>query len=358
MLVPWTTLRKGIKEEVYYFKKGDNLKKVPKFGSSPSMMRIVPSVNYNAGSKKAWSGYAQKDNFAVRWSGFLLCPKWGASLLVSLYFFKVTSDDGSNLYIDNKKIVNNDGLHGKRAKFGKAKLVKGQHNIRLEYFEKGGGAAMELQWRAKGVKGAAAGESTFVARWLFGNKWKTITSKHLRYQIKKGFREEVFYVAAKDRLPDLNKVRAANQRAVKAVNYPNTKKKWPRFTRADNFAVRWSGTLKMTNPGTYKFSLSSDDGSRMFLNGKLTINNDGLHAWRQAQTTVTFGSSRGNFIIVEYFQKSGHAGCSLRYMGPDTKNKMEHVGADGAVHVRYIGVKTPPLPKKKAANKAKPKGKK
>jgi hypothetical protein len=329
-------LRKGIKEEVYYFKKGSNLKMVPKFGSSPNMLRIVPNVNYN--SKKAWRGYAQKDNFAVRWSGFLLCKDYKLRKM-SLYYFKVTSDDGSNLYLDNKKIVNNDGLHGKRAKTGKAQLVKGQHNIRLEYFEKDGNAAVQLQWRARVFTGKI--------RWLFGSKWKTITKSDLRYQIGKGFREEVFYVAAKDRVPDLNKVRAANQRVVKAVNYPNTKNKWKSFTRADNFAVRWSGTLKIMKGGTYRFSLNSDDGSRMFLNGKRTINNDGTHSWRQAESTMTFRAAATNDIIVEYFQKAGHAGISFRYMGADTADKMTYVGADGAVHVRYLPVKTPPPPKKK-----------
>jgi hypothetical protein len=292
------------------------------------MFRIAPGINYRM-SKKAWPGYTQTDNFAVRWSGFLLIPKSGNRKTVGTYHFRLKSDDGSNLYIDNKKIINNDGRHSFRTRNGKKKLVQGQHNLRVEYFESGGHQSCQLWWKFK------------------GQRWAPIQSKFLRYQIGKGFKEEVFYVAVKDRVPDLNKVRAANQRVVKAVNYPNTKTKWKNFKRADNFAVRWSGALKIVKGGTYRFSLNSDDGSRMFLNGKRAINNDGLHAWRQAESTMNFQSASTNNIIVEYFEKTEHAGITFRYMGPDTNTKMAFVGADGAVHVRYLPVKTPPPPKKK-----------
>ena len=232
------------------------------------------------------------------------------------------SDDGSNLYIDNKKIINNDGLHGSgTAKYAKKKLVKGQHNLRVEYFESGGHQSCQVSWKYSKA-GAFKGSG--------GAPYEPIRSKFLRYQIGKGFKEEVFYVAVKDRVPDLNKVRAANQRVVKAVNYPNTKTKWRGFKRADNFAVRWSGVLKITKGGTYRFSLNSDDGSRMFLNGKRAINNNGIHARRQAESTLNFRSASKNDIIVEYFEKIEHAGITFRYMGPDTNTKMAFVGADGA----------------------------
>jgi hypothetical protein len=333
-LVAWSSLKKGIKEEVYYFLKGE---KVPNFNhqsNGPNMLRIAPDINYNYKSeKRAWPGYTQTDNFAVRWSGFLLIPTFFNRKIVGTYYFRLKSDDGSNLYIDNKKIINNDGLHGSgTAKYGKNKLVKGQHNLRVEYFESGGHQSCQLSWKFKST-----------------SNWMTIRAKNLRYQIGKGFREEVFYVAVKDRMPDLNKVRAANQRVVKVVNYPrrSDKENWKHFTRNHDFAVRWSGVLQITKAGTYRFSLNSDDGSRMFLNGKRAINNDGLHAWRQAETTMNFRSASKNDIIVEYFQKADNAGISFRYMGADTGDKMSYVGTDGAVHVRYLNVKTPPPPKKK-----------
>ena len=52
------------------------------------------------------------------------------------YTFEMRSDDGSKLLIDDRLIIDNDGLHdwGKLAR-GAVKLEKGRHAIRLEYFE-------------------------------------------------------------------------------------------------------------------------------------------------------------------------------------------------------------------------------
>merc|ERR1712224_995255 len=103
-IVPASTLRRGIFEEVYYFKQGG---KVPSFkGKVPSHIRPVQQISYTPRDpKKPFPGFKQNDNFAVRWSGFLLAPRYGK------YKFLLGSDDGSNLYINNKKLVNNDGLH-------------------------------------------------------------------------------------------------------------------------------------------------------------------------------------------------------------------------------------------------------
>jgi len=276
------------------------------------------------------------------------------------------SAGGSNLWLDNKKIIDNDGAHGPRSKVGKMKLVKGQHHLRVEYFHKTGIHGVQLSWKAQDGPG-----------WM--RSWKTIGRKNLRYQMGTGFKEEVFYVAAKkDRIPDLcgtlhnNKIArkgvtcnmygsiaAANQRIVKMVNYPDTKATWKNFQRAANFAVRWSGYLETAKGGPYRFSLSSDDGSRMFLMAddgygkyikqskstrKLSVNNDGLHAWRQQESTENLRSGTVSFLIVEFFQKVGSAGISFRYMGADTNSKMVFVGGlgaklageTGAVHVRYL----------------------
>ena len=44
---------------------------------------------------------------------------------------------GRFLYIDDKKIVDNDGLHGKVRKTGKVELKAGMHTIRVDYYRGG-----------------------------------------------------------------------------------------------------------------------------------------------------------------------------------------------------------------------------
>ena len=44
----------------------------------------------------------------------------------------------------------------------------------------------------------------------------------------------------------------------------------------ENFAIRFRGRLNIATAGTYNFALSSDDGSRLYINGNLIIDHDGL----------------------------------------------------------------------------------
>ena len=109
-IYPVSQLRPGLKEEVYYFKQGN---RIPSFrGRTANMYRRVPTVQYAYATggkrKKYWKGFTSKDHFAVRWSGVLVLTTGGN------YRFHLASDDGSNLYIDNRKVVNNDGAHGSR----------------------------------------------------------------------------------------------------------------------------------------------------------------------------------------------------------------------------------------------------
>jgi len=64
---------------------------------------------------------------------------------VAMYEFALSSDDGSRLYIDGNIVIDNDGLHGTQTKRGYAPLAKGNHEFRLEWFNKAGGATLDLQ---------------------------------------------------------------------------------------------------------------------------------------------------------------------------------------------------------------------
>ena len=53
----------------------------------------------------------------------------------SSYNFRLVSDDGSKLYIDDSLVVDNDGIHGDNAQSGSIFLKKGIHAMRLDYFQ-------------------------------------------------------------------------------------------------------------------------------------------------------------------------------------------------------------------------------
>ncbi len=68
----------------------------------------------------------------------------------AVYSFHLGSDDGSQLYINNKLIVDNDGLHSFNFESGQISLAKGYHPIKLFYFDAGGDKKLELEWASAG----------------------------------------------------------------------------------------------------------------------------------------------------------------------------------------------------------------
>ena len=104
----------------------------------------------------------------------------------------------------------------------------------------------------------------------------------------------------------------------------------------DNFALVMTSELDIREAGSYTFELFSNDGSHMYIDGKLLINNDGLHGFkgRSGKVKLTKGMHK---IKVEYFQAGGGRGLELFYEGPGIER--QKVPAD----VLYVSP-TPALP--------------
>ena len=60
------------------------------------------------------------------------------------YRFRLTSDDGSRLYIDGERIIENWGPHSPRTRSGKYVLEPGTYELQVEYFEASHGATLKL----------------------------------------------------------------------------------------------------------------------------------------------------------------------------------------------------------------------
>lgn len=103
--------------------------------------------------KAAKSGIADKDfdlgklprqtNYACLIEGFIEIQKAGH------YVFALDSDDGSKLFVGGDLLISYDGLHGGgNVKSYMVPLEKGFYPIRIEFFQKGGGALLNLRYIA------------------------------------------------------------------------------------------------------------------------------------------------------------------------------------------------------------------
>jgi fibro-slime domain-containing protein len=110
----------------------------------PSLKLIDKKLDFESTSE-ALGNSKLEDHFYVRWTGMLRVPKDGK------YKFTLESDDGSRLFIDNKMVVDNGGLHGMEEKDGEVDLKASDHPIKAELFENEGEVGMKLSWEGAGL---------------------------------------------------------------------------------------------------------------------------------------------------------------------------------------------------------------
>ena len=112
-----------------------------KEGQTPNIDVLKPTID--------WSGDGDfgglTDNFIVHVIANLTVPTAGT------YTFRLTSDDGSELFIDDGLVIDHDGLHGETSMDGDVELTAGMHALRVNFFEAGGGQELTLSWRPPGA---------------------------------------------------------------------------------------------------------------------------------------------------------------------------------------------------------------
>ena len=116
-----------------------------------AVLTRTEAVNFNWGTGAPGTGVTA-NNFSARWSGTV------AATVAGSYRFQTESDDGVRLWLNGVQIVNNWTDHGPTTNTSTViTLTAGQRvSIRMEYYEKTGGAVARLRWLAPGASSYGA----------------------------------------------------------------------------------------------------------------------------------------------------------------------------------------------------------
>jgi hypothetical protein len=71
--------------------------------------------------------------------------------------------------------------------------------------------------------------------------------------------------------------------------------------RFEWFAIRYAGAFKVSEAGEYDFRMSSDDGAKLSIDGKLVVDNDNQHPPKEARGKMQL-SAGDHAMVLEYFQ--------------------------------------------------------
>ncbi len=123
-----------------------------------TVARVDPTVDFAWGSGAPATGIAA-DTFSARWTGQVQ-PQFSQT-----YTFYTQSDDGVRLWVNGQQIVNNWTDHAPTENSGTIALTGGQrYDIRMEFYENGGGATARLLWSSPSVPKAVVPSASLFAQ--------------------------------------------------------------------------------------------------------------------------------------------------------------------------------------------------
>jgi len=125
-----------------------------------------------------------------------------------------------------------------------------------------------------------------------------------------------FYRDHWDQLPDFD-----NLKAETVAKLPEGRFDLSPATRESDFGFVYTGFLKVPADAEYSFSLDSDDGARLIVGGQKVLEYDGIHGEGNPQVAKVRLRQGRLPVRLEYFQRQGGLGLTVRWSGPGFENR-------------------------------------
>ena len=239
--------------------------------------------------------------FTARWDGALFVPSYGE--------YALTLDAGgpAELKLDEETLIKTEGGPAQTRRL----LPGGFHALQVTYYQAGAEGRLTLRWTPPGGGESVIPQNAFyapdMARFgLLGRYFRGAEN----WSGQPALMQIDPFVAANDPLPA-------------------------------PFSIEWQGSIYAPQDGRYRFATVSDDGSFVYIDTKLVVDNGGHHGDRLAEGFIDL--SKGlHQLVIRYFQVDGGRKMELYWTPPN--------GAQQLVPTQYLlppgstQVVTPPLP--------------
>jgi hypothetical protein len=229
---------------------------------APAMVRNDTDIDFAWGAGSPGAAIPS-DGFSVRWTRTV-------DFQPGAYRFTATSDDGIRLSVDGRPVIDQWWDHPPRTGTGYLRLTAGEHLVTVEYYENTGHALAKVWWEAVPPQG-----------WYgqyFDNRWL----------------EKPPVLTRDDAVIDFN------------WGYGSPAPGIP----SDGFSVRWMRAVSFRE-GQYRFTVSTDDGVRLWVNGHLLIDQWHDQSLRSHSGTIHLVGAAP--IVMEYYENGGVAAAQLTW---------------------------------------------
>lgn len=217
--------------------------------------------------------------YAVRWQGQLVAP------LAGVYRLYLTSDDGIRLWLNGRLLVDDWTDHAPTTASIDVTLTAGVLNdLRIDYYQNGGGAVARLEWSGPGRTRQVVPATALLAT-LHDLNGSGLTATYYDNADFTGTS-----TVRTDEKVDFSWLAGVSP----AANIAGS-----------TYSVRWTGLLQPQWSGEYTFSLTSDDGVRLWIGDELLIDNWTHHASTKNTASITLHGGVRYPIRLDYFNGSG-----------------------------------------------------
>src|SRR6266545_2664522 len=220
------------------------------------------------------------ENYSVRWTRKL-------TLTPGIYRFSVTGDDGVRLYIDNQLKIDAWVDQAPTTYNVNVDLSTGNHDIRLEYYQHTGSAQARLTW---GIPNGACSQ--------------TVADDHWKGQYYNNANLAGDPVIVKD--DGSNDSLGFDWGGGAPISGCNL------TLFPDYFSVRWTRMVDFA-PGAYRFTVTVDNGVRLWVGGQLIIDSWADLPPRTLTGNASFSTAGQREIRLEFFEALGGASVSLSW---------------------------------------------
>ncbi len=250
--------------------------------------RVDPTVDFRW-EKGAPAPPVGPETFSVRWTGRVLARS------SETWLFHLRSDDGVRLWVDGKLLIDHWNEKGNTELAGAIALAAWHPvEIRLEYFDQGGPASVHLAWSSPSTpRQVVPREALFPA--LPGGS---------------GLRAEYFDNE------DFTNLRVTRVDPRVDFNW-GLGAPFPSLD-PDTFSVRWTGQVEPERSEEYTFHTFSDDGVRLWVDGKLLIDDWTVRGAAERSGSIRLEAGRKVALRLEYFDRVSVSRVALSWSSPGT----------------------------------------
>ena len=241
----------------------------PTLTGEPVVTRQDEAIDFNFGDGSP-DPLIPTDGFSARWTKT-------EQFAAGIYTFAALSDDGVRVYLDDALVIDQWIDQGPTDYEVEIPVTEGVHTVVVEYYENGGGSVIKASYLKIAELPATEG---FNAEY-FDNQ--TLTGEPVVTRIDETINFDWSDTSSPDPVVPINQ-----------------------------FSARWTKTETFDTAGTYEFSVTADDGFRLFIDGELVLDQwiDQSANTYKVQKALTADE---HTIVLEYYEGFGEAIAKLSY---------------------------------------------